>query len=127
VLHQDPTREIVHRHLMRLYAEMGTPDQAVRQYHRCEELLRQDGGPVVALNHAVALAMARGPEVGLERLGALEPELESYHLFHAARADLLRSQGKRSEAAASYRAALALAANVAERRFLERRLREMTS
>jgi RNA polymerase sigma-70 factor (ECF subfamily) len=91
-----------------------------------EELLRRDGGPVVALNHAVALAMARGPEVGLERLDALEPELEGYHLFHAARADLLRRQGKRSEAAASYRAALALVANVAERRFLERRLREMT-
>jgi RNA polymerase sigma-70 factor (ECF subfamily) len=77
----------------------------------------------VRLNHAVALAFARGLEVGLERLADLEGELEGYHLFHAAKADLLRRLGRNTEAAASYRAALALTANAAERRFLERRLK----
>src|SRR5581483_2014909 len=88
-------------------------------------LLATSDGPVVRLNHAVALAFARGFEVGLERLASLEEDLEGYHLLHAARADLLRRLGRRSEAAAAYRAALALAANAAERRFLERRLREV--
>jgi RNA polymerase sigma-70 factor (ECF subfamily) len=92
-----------------------------------EELRRRVEGPVVALNHAVAVAMARGPSLGLAALDSLEDELEGYHLFHAAKADLLRRLDRMSEAAASYRAALALTANAAERRFLERRLREVES
>ncbi|HZV01148.1 MAG TPA: sigma-70 family RNA polymerase sigma factor [Planctomycetota bacterium] len=91
------------------------------------ELVKRVEGPVVALNHAVAVAMAHGPEAGLERLALLEEDLESYHLFHAARADLLRRLGRREESAVAYRAAIALTANQAERRFLERRLREVTS
>jgi RNA polymerase sigma-70 factor, ECF subfamily len=80
--------------------------------------------PVVRLNHAVALAFAEGPAVGLQLLDALDAErsLEGYHLLHAARADLLRRLGRRAEAATAYRAALDLVGNEAERRFLERRL-----
>ncbi len=91
------------------------------------ELLRRSPSPIVALNEAVAVAMARGPSAGLERLEALEEEgaLDSYHLFHAARADLFRRDGRRAEAALAYRKALELVSNAAERRFLERRLREV--
>jgi RNA polymerase sigma-70 factor (ECF subfamily) len=80
--------------------------------------------PVVALNRAVAIAMAEGPEHGLALLDTLQ--LPGYHLLPAARADLLRRLGRRAEAAAAYRHALALVTNAAERRFLERRLAEVT-
>jgi RNA polymerase sigma-70 factor (ECF subfamily) len=83
--------------------------------------------PVVALNRAVALAMANGPQAGLEiieQLAAAE-DLEEYHLLHAARADLLRRMGSRAESAKSYGRALELATNPSERRYLERRLREV--
>ena len=92
-----------------------------------DALLEHHAGPVVELNRAVAVAMARGPAAGLARLDELGAEgaLDGYHLFHAARADLLRRLGRRPEAAVAYRAAIALAANLAERRFLERRLREV--
>ena len=91
------------------------------------ELLRRSPSPIVALNEAVAVAMARGPSAGLERLEVLEEEgaLDSYHLFHAARADLFRRDGRPAEAALAYRKALELVSNAAERRFLERRLREV--
>jgi RNA polymerase sigma-70 factor, ECF subfamily len=79
--------------------------------------------PVVTLNRAVAVAMAEGPEQGLELLDAID--LPTYHLLHAARADLLRRLGRRDEAAASYRAALALEMNEGDRSFLERRLEEV--
>jgi RNA polymerase sigma-70 factor (ECF subfamily) len=80
--------------------------------------------PVVALNHAVAIAMRDGPAVGLDRLDRLDATgvLGGYHLYHAARADLLRRLGRRSEAAGAYAAALAVVTHPAERRFLERRL-----
>jgi RNA polymerase sigma-70 factor (ECF subfamily) len=81
--------------------------------------------PVIELNRAVAIAMAEGPESGLALLNRLE--LPGYHLLPAARADLLRRLGRRKEAAAAYRAALALVTNEAERRFLERRLAEVTA
>lgn len=83
---------------------------------------------VVRLNRAVALAMARGPEVGLRELDALgrEGELDEYHLFHAARADLLRRLGRTGEARAAYEQALGLVQGDAERRFLSRRVDEMT-
>src|SRR5919106_731891 len=79
--------------------------------------------PVVELNRAAAVAMAEGPERGLELMAPLAPALEHYHLFHAARADLLRRLGRHDESAAAYRRALALVSNDVERRFLERRLR----
>jgi RNA polymerase sigma-70 factor (ECF subfamily) len=81
---------------------------------------------VIALNRAVACAMAHGPARGLELVDALEG-LETFHLFHATRGDLLRRLDRSAEAAAAYRDALALATNEAEQRFLERRLRECGS
>jgi RNA polymerase sigma-70 factor (ECF subfamily) len=78
------------------------------------------GSPVVELNRAVAVAMAEGPERGLELMDAIE--LPGYHLLHSARADLLRRLGRTREAREAYAAALALAPSEPERRFLERRL-----
>ena len=83
--------------------------------------------PVVELNRAVAVAMADGPAAGLRLLDALGPAgLAGYYLLPATRADLLRRLGQRDGAAASYREALALAPSDAERRYLTRRLAEVT-
>ena len=84
---------------------------------------------VIALNLAVAEAMARGAAVGLARLDVLSADrtLDGYHLLPAARAELLRRLGRRAEAAAAYREALTLVANEPERRFLTRRLAELTA
>ena len=90
------------------------------------ELVRRQPSPVVRLNHAVAIAMWRGPGAGLPLVDALEPELAEYHLWHAARADLLRRLGRSRLAAAAYRAALAHVGSEPERRFLQRRLAELT-
>ncbi len=84
------------------------------------ELARLQPTPVVELNRAVAVAMAEGPERGLELMTAID--LPGYHLLHAARADLLRRLDRRDEAAAAYREALALPMNGADRAFLEGRL-----
>jgi RNA polymerase sigma-70 factor (ECF subfamily) len=81
--------------------------------------------PVIALNHAVAIAMWRGPAAGLPPIDALKDELADYHLWHAARADLLRRLGRTKEAQVAYRAALARVGSEPERRFLERRLAEL--
>jgi RNA polymerase sigma-70 factor (ECF subfamily) len=81
--------------------------------------------PVVALNRAVAVAMADGPERGLPLVEKLGAELDGYHLFHAARADLLRRLGRQSDAAEAYRRALALATNPTEGAYLERRLKQL--
>ncbi|HXA53233.1 MAG TPA: hypothetical protein VNV86_23105, partial [Candidatus Acidoferrum sp.] len=91
------------------------------------ELLVWNPSPVIALNHAVAVAMSEGAAEGLRRidnLGALG-ELDQYYLFHAARADLLRRLQRWDEAAAAYRRAAALATNPVEVDFLDRRLREV--
>jgi RNA polymerase sigma-70 factor, ECF subfamily len=88
------------------------------------ELERWTGSPVVTLNRAVAVAMARGPEEGL-RITERIPGLESYHLFHATRADLLRRLERHAEAAVAYRRALELATNPVERAYLQRRLTEV--
>ena len=87
------------------------------------ELERLAPSPVVSLNRAVAVAMAEGPERGLELVERIE--LPDYHLLHAARADLLRRLERDDEAAASYRSALALEMNAGDRAFLERRLAEV--
>jgi RNA polymerase sigma-70 factor (ECF subfamily) len=83
--------------------------------------------PVVELNRAVAVAMADGVERGLALVEALERrgELSDYHLLPAARAELLRRIGREADAATSYRRALELVRNDAERRHLEKRLREL--
>ncbi|MBI1895926.1 MAG: RNA polymerase sigma factor [Acidobacteria bacterium] len=98
--------------------------QIVRLYDLLERL---QPSPVVSLNRAVAIAMADGPRPALAIIDALGAKggLENYHLFHAARADLLRRAGSRAEAAESYTRALALVTNESERRYLERRLREV--
>jgi RNA polymerase sigma-70 factor, ECF subfamily len=93
-----------------------------------DELLKVWPSPVVALNRAVAVAMVRGPEAGLDEVEALEREgrLSGYRYLSATKADLLRRLGRHPEAALSYRAALELADNEAERRFLSARLAEST-
>jgi RNA polymerase sigma-70 factor, ECF subfamily len=90
-------------------------------------LERLQPSPIVTLNRAAAVAMAYGPRAGLTLMDALAAggDLDRYHLLHAARADLLRRLGARKQAAESYERALTLVTNDAERRFLERRLREV--
>jgi RNA polymerase sigma-70 factor, ECF subfamily len=85
--------------------------------------------PVIELNRAAAIAMAEGPERGLELMDdlALADHLSGYQPFWSARADLLRRSGRDDEAADDYRRALELASNPVERRFLERRLAELGS
>jgi RNA polymerase sigma-70 factor (ECF subfamily) len=90
------------------------------------QLVRLTPTPVVALNHAVAVAMSQGLEAGLDRidrLGAVTP-LDGYRLFHAARADLLRRLGRRESARAAYERAFALTTNRVERAYIRRRLEE---
>ena len=91
-------------------------------------LARIDPSPVVALNHAAAVAMADGLERGLALVQRIESggALDDYHLLPAAKADILRRLGRLEEAEAAYRRALRLVTNVAERRYLERRVREVT-
>jgi len=92
-------------------------------------LLRLHPSPVVALNHAAAVAMGEGLERGLRLIQQLEAtgELSSYHLLPAAKADVLRRLGRRAEAAAAYERSLRLVTHASERRYLERRLREVRS
>ncbi|HEX6758432.1 MAG TPA: RNA polymerase sigma factor [Propionibacteriaceae bacterium] len=80
--------------------------------------------PVIELNRAVAVAMADGPDAGLALMDPLVDELDRYHLFHAARADLLRRSGRTSEAKLAYRRALDLVTNPVERKYLIRRVLE---
>ena len=97
--------------------------------HLYERLERLEPSPVVSLNRAAAVAMVDGPRAALALVDGLAAggELEGYHLLHAARADLLRRLGSLKEAAKSYAQALTLVTNDAERRFLERRLREVSA
>ncbi|MDQ3894149.1 MAG: RNA polymerase sigma factor [Actinomycetota bacterium] len=90
-----------------------------------DELRRLAPSPVVELNYAVAVAMAEGPAAGLALVDRIEG-LDRYHLFHSARADLLRRLEREDEAREGYARALALATNEAERAFLERRLAELS-
>ncbi len=91
-----------------------------------EELMRLSSSPVVALNHAAAVAMQRGPEQGLNLMEAarVRDRLEHYYLYHAARADLLRRANRPSEAAAAYERALSLTTNLIEQNYIRRRLQE---
>jgi RNA polymerase sigma-70 factor (ECF subfamily) len=92
-----------------------------------DELAQLQPSPIVSLNRAVAIAMMEGPRTGLLLIDELAAanDLDNYHLLHAARADLLRRLGLGEEAAKDYRRALELATNESERRYLERRLREV--
>ena len=97
-------------------------------WHRIAAIYRELGrispSPVVELNRAVAVAMADGPEEGLALIDELD-SLDSYHLFHSTRADLLRRLDRCGDARAAYERALALTSNPAEQAFLERRLAEV--
>jgi RNA polymerase sigma-70 factor (ECF subfamily) len=91
------------------------------------ELARRNGSVVVALNYAVAVAMSEGLEKGMDRIQDLgmSGELDSYHLYHAARAELLRRMGKKDDALSAYDRALRLTSNAVERRYLRRRIAEL--
>ncbi len=90
-----------------------------------ERLARIDPSPVIALNRAVAVAMASGPAAGLALADEQAAALDAYHLLHATRADLLRRLGRDDEARAAYERALSLAAVPVERSFLRERLAEL--
>ncbi len=115
---------IASEHCQAQRAEQTDWRQIVELYDR---LARLQPSPIVSLNRAVAVAMADGPESGLRLIDDLMAggELDDYHLLHAARADLLRRSGSNQEAAVSYTRALELTSNDAERRFLEKRRRNM--
>jgi RNA polymerase sigma-70 factor, ECF subfamily len=89
------------------------------------ELSRLTGSPVVELNRAVAVAEAAGPEAGLAIADGLQ--LGDYHYLHATRGELLRRLGRTAEAREAYERALSLARDDAERRLLERRVRELAA
>jgi RNA polymerase sigma-70 factor (ECF subfamily) len=91
-------------------------------------LLRVDASPVVELNRAAAIAMRDGPGAGLTLIDALlaRGELTDYPLAHSARADLCRRLGRTADALDAYRRALLLTTQTPQRRFLERRIAELT-
>jgi RNA polymerase sigma-70 factor (ECF subfamily) len=109
------------------HARASTPEAT--DWHRIadlyELLARVTPGSVVALNRAVAVAMAEGEERGLELMEELDGELERYYLLHSSRADLLRRLGRDAEAATAYSRALELTEQPTVRAFLERRLAEV--
>jgi RNA polymerase sigma-70 factor, ECF subfamily len=117
---------IAAEHCKAARAEDTNWPQIVKLYDWLEQLMPS---PIVSLNRAVAIAMAEGPQPALDLINELAAtgELDDYHLLHAARADMLRRLGSNDEAAESYKTALALATNDSERRFLERRLKEVQS
>lgn len=92
------------------------------------QLRRFNSSAVVALNHAVAVAMSEGLEQGLRMIeaAAAAGELNDYYLFHSSRADLLRRLGRAGEAIEAYNRALALTANRVEQNYVRRRLREIS-
>jgi RNA polymerase sigma-70 factor, ECF subfamily len=93
-----------------------------------DRLLDMAPSAVIELNRAVAVSMSEGPEAGLALIERIAPDgLPEYHLLPAARGDMLRRLGRRSEAAEAYRRAYDLAGTEAERRYLERRLHEATA
>jgi RNA polymerase sigma-70 factor (ECF subfamily) len=89
------------------------------------ELRRRNPSPVVALNHSVAVAEARGPDAGLSIADELADDLDGYHLFHATRAAFLSKLGRTVEATVAYERARGLTANAAEQAFLDARLDEL--
>ena len=114
-----------------VHAEAKTADetdwrQIVALY---EELMRITSSPVVALNHAAAVAMSEGAERGLSLIEAAGANgaLKHYYLFHASRADLLRRLGRFNEATAAYNVALSLTTNRVEQNYINKRLDELSS
>ena len=99
-------------------------DQIVGLY---DFLMRLEPSPIIELNRAVAVAMRDGPRAGLALIDAIRSrgELDDYRLAHAARADMCRRLGRKSEAIASYERALTLTRQGPEQRFLQRRIEEL--
>jgi RNA polymerase sigma-70 factor, ECF subfamily len=124
---RDPGPYQVQAAISALHAEAPTPEatdwhQIAALYARLATMTQS---MVVEVNRAVAVAMASGPQVGLQILLELEDEADGYYPYHAARADLLRRLNQREAAADAYERALALCSNRAERTYLQRRLNEM--
>jgi RNA polymerase sigma factor (sigma-70 family) len=94
-----------------------------------ELLMQASGGPVIALNHAVAVAMASGPQAGLDLLGGLQADerIAGDHRFHAVRAHLLEMSGEQAAARDCYLAAARRAPNLQQRRYLNTRASRLTS
>ena len=90
-----------------------------------EELMRITSSPIVALNHAAAVAMSEGLERGLSLVESLTGELDNYYLFHSSRADLLRRMNRSDEAVLAYKRALSLTTNLVEQNYFRRRLKEL--
>ncbi|MFV1962875.1 MAG: RNA polymerase sigma factor [Acidimicrobiia bacterium] len=99
-------------------------DRIVALYDR---LLPIAGSPVVALNRAVAVAQADGPDAGLDALAGLENELDGFHAFHASRGELYRQTGEDELASEDFERALAVASNAAERRLIQDRLKSLAT
>ncbi len=99
-------------------------DQILALYDR---LLPIAGSPVVALNRAVAVAQADGPDAGLSALAGLENELDGFHAFHASRGELYRRAGDVERARGDFERALAAASNAAERRLIQDRLKSLAT
>ena len=93
-----------------------------------QELMRSTSSPVVALNHAAAVAMSEGFERGLSLIEAAGASgaLDNYYLYHASRADLLRRLNRTGEAAEAYHRALSLTTNSVEQNYIRRRLTELS-
>jgi RNA polymerase sigma-70 factor (ECF subfamily) len=89
-----------------------------------DQLVGLDRSPIVRLNRAIAVGQRDGLEAGLALIDKLEPDLQGYHAYHAARADLLRQLGRAAASRESYDAAIALARNSAEIAYLTRRRNE---
>ena len=109
-----------------IHANAATPEETewteiAALYKR---LLEMTPSPIIALNYAVAMALSEGLEKGLREIERLSEvgELESYYLFHAARADILRRLGRKEEAARAYSEALVLTENAVEKAYLQRRM-----
>jgi len=114
-----------------LHAEAPSPEHTdwVQIVGLYDVLMRADPSPVVELNRAAAVAMRDGPAAGLAHIDRIlqRGDLTDYHLAHSARADMCRRLGRTAEARAAYQRALALTRQAPQRRFLERRLRELVT
>jgi RNA polymerase sigma-70 factor (ECF subfamily) len=113
-----------------LHAEARSPEQTdwpqIAAIYRV--LSRMNSSPIIALNHAAAVAMSEGPEKGLSLIDqvASSGKLDNYYLLHAARGDLLRRLKRFGEARLAYSRALELTNNQVEKNYMRRRLNELT-
>jgi RNA polymerase sigma-70 factor (ECF subfamily) len=126
----DPGPYQIQAAIAALHAQAATPAQTDWPQIAAlyAELAKLNPSPVILLNRAVAIGMSEGPQRGLMLMDGLgvSGALSEYYLLHAARADMLRRSNRRDAAAEAYRRALALATNDTERRFLQRRLQELS-